>query len=149
MMRALVLGLLGAIGAIGGHVFLADFVPARSTASEKAESKKYTVHKIGSLNVPVFRRGELQGYVVVQISYSMEGALREITTGGVEALLQDETFRLLYSDPNIDIKSLQTYDIQGLTKRLLERIKSRAPNESFKDVLVNGFSFVPASAFKR
>ncbi len=149
MLRLLAVGLLCATGAIGGRLFLADFVPTHSASSEKAESKKYNVHKIGSMNVPVFRRGELQGYVVVQISYSLDGSLKEISTGGVEALLQDETFRILYSDPDIDIKSLQKYDIQGLTKRLLERLNSRAPNENFKDILVNGFSFVPASAFKR
>ena len=62
--------------------------------------------------------------------------------------MQDEAFRTIYADNSLDPKKLENFDLNGLTRKIAERVRSRVSSESFKDALVNEFQFVPVSALR-
>ena len=119
-------------------------------ANQNTEAAKasYEVRKAGVLNVPLLRRGELMGYIVIRLGYAVDGPTGDFDSQTVEAILQDEAFRTIYSDASIDPKKLESYDLTSFTKQLSDRVRSKISSDSFKDALVNEFHFVPASSLR-
>ncbi len=148
MLQGFVFGVVGAIFAVVGHTFGGSIFSGAASKSEIVEKPSFQVRKIGALNIPVLRSGIIQGYVVVQLSYALTGPLKELPEAAIDALLQDEAFRVLYSDPSVDVKSLEKYDLKALTQTLLDGLRKRAPSEPLKEILVNEFNFVPISSFR-
>lgn len=148
MIKAMNHGVLGALFCLlgfwlGGHV-------SNPFQSEEAPADKpaYETRKVGSLNVPILRQGKLHGYIVIQLAYALDRSTDDIDHNTVSSLLQDEAFRTLYSDLQIDWRTLEKYDLNSLTKKLLSRVKDRVPSEAIQDILVHEFSFVPASSLR-
>lgn len=148
MLKPLLLGVMGAVSALSGH-WLANnrtvFWPEKSEALAKPA---YEFRKAGVLNVPLLRKGELQGYIVIRLGYAVDGPTDGFNAQTVEAIMQDEAFRTIYSDQSINPRTLDKFDLTAFTKQLGERVRSRVASEAFKDALVNEFHFVPASALR-
>jgi hypothetical protein len=57
--------------------------------------------------------------------------------------IADEAFRELYTS-DVDFKHLEKYDVDRLTKLLVERINNHLAKKIIKDILVAEFTLVPA-----
>ncbi len=148
MIHSLILGLLSAVSALAG-TWLSDNVDLLSKKGpENTPKQSYQVKKAGTLNVPIIRQGELRGYLVIRIAYATDGLIASVDTHTLEALVQDEVFRTLYSDTSINPLKLDQFDLNGLAKRLAARIRTRTSSEYFKDILISEFSYVPVSSVK-
>ncbi|MDP2357200.1 MAG: hypothetical protein Q8M31_14215 [Beijerinckiaceae bacterium] len=148
MIHSLLLGVLAAIFALAG-TWLSDNVNLfAKDGSENAAKPAYQVKKAGTLNVPILRQGELKGYLVVRLAYATDGSIASVDANTLEALVQDEVFRTLYSDTSINPQKLELFDLNGLAKQLAERIRGRISSDSFKDILISEFSYVPVSSLK-
>lgn len=148
MVKPVLFGIVCAIAGIGGQWFalnMASFWPSASSSSAKPA---YEVRRVGVLNVPIIRKGELQGYIVIRLGYAVDGPTGDFDARTVEAIMQDEAFRTIYADNSLDPKKLENFDLNGLTRKIAERVRSRVSSESFKDALVNEFQFVPVSALR-
>lgn len=148
MIKSLLYGICGSLFCLLGF-WIAGI--AHSSAPQKetvVDKSAYEVRKAGSLNVPVLRQGKLYGYIVVQLAYALNRQVDDIDHTSVESLLQDEAFRTLYSDQQIDWRTLEKYDLNALTKKLLTRVKERIPSEAIQDILIREFSFVPATSLR-
>lgn len=148
MLKSVLFAAACAIASIGGQwlaVNSASFWPGESASSAKPS---YEVRRVGVLNVPLIRKGELQGYIVVRLGYAVSGPTGEFDAQAVEAIMQDEAFRSIYSDSSIDPKKLESFDLNAFTKKIADSVRSRVSSDAFKDVLVNEFQFVPVSALR-
>jgi hypothetical protein len=113
--------------------------------SDTAESGHSNDHKqfksTRPISVPMIANGNLEGYVVVQLGYTID-AKHEHDSLPPDAFLLDETFRALYSDQSLDFKHLEKYDVTALTKSLVDKTNERLGSKTVKDILVQEFNFV-------
>ncbi len=148
MIHTLLLGIFAALSALGG-TWLSDNVSLfRKNDTESSAKYVYQVKKAGTLNVPLLRQGELKGYLVIRLAYATDGQITSVDSNTLESLVQDEAFRTLYSDTSIDPQKLGQFDLSGLGKKLAERIRTRISSDSFKDILISEFTYVPVSSVK-
>jgi hypothetical protein len=124
------------------------------TSHEKAASPETSIleleyKKTKEFNVPKITDGVVQGYIVVKLSYSLNsGTAKELPTAP-EAYLLDEAFRLVYSDDSIDFNNLKKYDLQKMTKTLVQNVNVRMNSPIIKDVLIQEFDYVTKSDLKK
>lgn len=140
-------GLIGAAAAIAG-AFGAQQFTAKAPAADVAVKNTLQIRKAGGLNVPVLRSGSLQGYIVAQLAYTVDPGVADLPAAAIDGLLLDEAFRTLYTDEKLNVGKLEQYDLNGLTRQLQARVRSRVNSDAFKDVLIQEFSFVPSNVFK-
>ena len=104
---------------------------------EHLESKKTR-----PIDVPMIADGNVEGYVVAQFVYTTDAASSKDVSVPPDVFLLDEAFRSLYSDPKLDFRHLEKYDLTGLTKNLVQKVNERLKADVVKDVLVEEFNYV-------
>src|SRR5258708_3928191 len=105
-------------------------------AAATAEIDKVGYEKTRPINVPMIANGSVQGYVVVQFSYTAVAKEGQFSTVPIEAFILDEAFKTLYADDKLDFRHLEKYDIAAMTKSLIGRVNVRLNSAMLKDVLV-------------
>ena len=118
--------------------------PAPEEAVIGLESKK-----TNPLDVPMIADGAVQGYIVAQFVFTADSATMRKLSVPPEIFVSDEAFRALYSDPDLDFRHLEKYDINKLTKTLVQKTNERLHMELVKDVLVQEFNYVTRDDMKR
>lgn len=107
------------------------------------------VRKARHLNIPVVHGGEVQGYVIVQLSFVQDSVLQKAAGFDPEPFLLDETFRILYSDRKLELRNIERYDLDSLRKHLLERIRTRLRGDMVRDVMLQEFNYVLKSDIRQ
>lgn len=119
--------------------------------SRTAETTTTTIKKnVGGLerkktipiNIPMISNGTVQGYIVAQFIYLADSRSLQELSVPPDDFITDEAFRVLYTS-EVDFDHLEKYDLQGLTKNLVQKINQRLGKEIIKDVLVEEFTYVP------
>ncbi len=118
---------------------------ASRAAPHKAESvhEAYEFRKTKVINVPVVADGALQGYVIVQFTYSIDAKGAEKLNVSPDAFILDYAFRTLYGDPDLDFRHLEKYNMTALTSQLKTVLNERLGEGMVKDVLLQDFSYMP------
>ncbi|MFN3890863.1 MAG: hypothetical protein ACK4MV_10740 [Beijerinckiaceae bacterium] len=148
MLKTIAVGLVGGLVALAANWSTGVMIRPSESVVEKPVKPQLEVKKAGGLNVPILRQGALQGYMVVQLGYSIEVRTDAPAAGAIEGILLDEAFRAIYADSRLDHKSLQSYDFAGLTKQLRESVRRRISADGLKEVLIQEFNFVPAGGVR-
>ncbi len=121
----------------------ATTAPASDSSGEAVEYKKLPV-----INVPMIADGIVQGYVVAELGYTYnQNLVREALPPDVYVL--DEAFRKIYSDTTLDFHHLEKYDVNGLTKELVQKVNQRLHANVVKDVLIQELNFFQKSDISR
>ncbi|HEY5226566.1 MAG TPA: hypothetical protein VIJ06_07230 [Methylovirgula sp.] len=110
--------------------------------------EKLQYHKTKVLNVPMIANGAVQGYVVVQFGFT-ETANAAAFPVPPDAFLLDEAFRLIYSDPTLDFRHLEKYDIAKFTHELVQKVNRRLNEDAIKEILVEEINFVSSRDISR
>ena len=110
--------------------------------------EKLHYHKTIPLNVPMIADGAVQGYVVIQFGYT-ETPKAERSGMPLDVFLLDEAFRMIYSDPKLDFRHLEKYDVAALTKALVQNVNRRLKEDAIKEVLVDEINFVSKQEISR
>ena len=93
------------------------------------------------INVPMIANGAVQGFVVAQFGYTADAAMLKTTAVSPEVFLLDEAFRTLYSDDHLDFTHLEKYDINKLTKHLVQATNERLGSNLVKSILIQDFTY--------
>jgi hypothetical protein len=109
---------------------------------------KLDVKKPKPLTVPIVQSGKMQGYVVLQLAYSVDSKAAA-AVGDVEPYVLDEAFTFLYADVTFDPARLEAYDIDRFKSALLRRIAQRLKTDAVRDVLVQEFNYVAMADLRR
>ncbi len=118
-------------------------------ASAHVEIDKTGYEKTRPINVPIIANGALQGYVVVEFSYTADAEQGKRSAVPIEAFILDEAFKSLYADDKLDFRHLEKYDIASLTKSLVEKVNARMNGAMLKDVFVEEFNYVSKEEISR
>jgi hypothetical protein len=94
------------------------------------------------INVPMIANGNVEGYIVAQFAYLADAKRLQELSVPPDDFITDEAFRQLYSS-EIDFGNLQKYDLQNLTKALVQKINQRLGRDIIRDILVVEFTYVP------
>jgi flagellar basal body-associated protein FliL len=118
-----------------------------ANAEQAAQNVEYK--KTKEFTVPKIADGGIQGYIIVQLSYSLDSAVQRNVTAPPEAFLLDEAFRYIYDDDSIDFNNLKKYDLPKMTKALMENVNARLNCALVKDVLISEFNYMSRSDVKK
>lgn len=110
--------------------------------------EKLQYHKTKVLNVPMIANGAVQGYVIVQFGFT-ETAKAAALPVPPDAFLLDEAFRLIYSDPTLDFRHLEKYDIAKFTHELVQKVNRRLNEDAIKEILVEEINFISSKDISR
>jgi hypothetical protein len=104
--------------------------------------------KTAAINVPMIANGNIEGYIVAQFVYLADAKNLQELSIPPDDFVTDEAFRQLYSN-EIDFNHLEKYDLQSLTKVLIQKINQRLGRDIIKDILVVEFTYVPKHEVSR
>jgi hypothetical protein len=121
--------------------------PKATAQEESSGGTEYKKTKM--VNVPMLADGAVQGYVMAQFVFTVDAGLLKNVTVQPEVFLQDEAFRALYSDENLDFRHLERYDMNKLTKSLAQKVNERLEAKLIKDVLIQEFNYVSRDDMKK
>jgi hypothetical protein len=94
------------------------------------------------INVPMIANGIVEGYIVAQFIYLTDAKNLQELSIPPDDFITDEAFRALYS-AQVNFDHLEKYDLEGLTKTLVQKINQRLGSDIIKDILVEEFTYVP------
>lgn len=104
--------------------------------------------KTEPISVPMIADGDITGYVVAQFVYLIDPEALKKMSAPPDVFITDEAFRKLYID-RVDFNHLEKYDVQALTKDLVEKVNRRLGGDVVKDVLIEQFNYVPKRDISR
>lgn len=108
---------------------------------EFKKTKEFTVPKIAD--------GAIQGYVIAELSYSLDPAAPKDLAAPIETLLLDEAFRYIYADDSIDFNNMKKYDLPKMTKTLAQNVNARLNGAVVKDVGIQEFNYMTRADMKK
>jgi hypothetical protein len=116
--------------------------------SSKVTSGNVETRKTSTLNVPMIRNGNVEGYIVIQFAYTIDQANLNSLGLSADVFILDEAFRSLFSD-EIDLGHLEKYSLTGLTKNLKTTVNQRLGGDPVKDILIDQFNFIPKQEIRK
>lgn len=146
-MKLLLVGLWITLVALGSTLGAATFLSRKqSAASAEPATGPLESDKTRVLNVPMIADGTVNGFVSVQLAYTIEASAAKSATVSPSLYLSDEAFRTLYSDPSFDFRHLERYDLAKFTKHLVDSTNARLGGPLIRDVLIADMSYSPKDA---
>lgn len=121
----------------------------KAQQSKPAEPQKIEYKKTREFTVPKIADGAIQGYVIVELSYSEDVAAEKNINAPPEVFLLDEAYRYIYSDETIDFDNMKKYDLQKFTRELIQRVNARMNAPILKDVLIQEFNYMGKADMKK
>jgi hypothetical protein len=125
----------------------ASHVAAPVIHEESSGGTEYRKTKV--ISVPMIADGSVQGYMMAQFVFTVDGGALKNLAAQPDVYLQDEAFRLLYSDDQLDFRHLEKFDIAKLTKTLVQNVNRRLEAKLIKDVLIQEFNYVSRDDMKK
>jgi hypothetical protein len=107
------------------------------------------VRKTRSLSVPIIADGKVNGYILAQFTYAVDTAQASSIQIAPEIYILDEAFKAIYSDPDLDFRHLERYDVKALTKRLVSEVNARMNAKVLADVLIEEFAYIGKSDIQK
>lgn len=131
---------LVALGATYGASMMGSGAGKAEAHSDTAELHH---EKTRNINVPIIKNGLLEGYVGMQFTYVMDGAVLKTLSVPPEVYLVDAAFNDVYMDKTTDFNHLERMDMPAFTKELVAQTNGRLGAALIKDVLIESFNYTP------
>lgn len=147
-MKLLFVGLWVTLVALGTAYGVAVLAPSAGGAADKPAAVSLQSQKTRVINVPMVVDGAVQGFVAMQFVFTADAASLKTLPVTPEVYLLDEAFRTLYSDPGLDPRHVEKYDLRRLTTHLVQSTNDRLGAPLVKDVLIENFSYIDKDAGK-
>lgn len=147
-MKLFFIGVWVTLVALATAYAAAVIIPGRAEANKVAAAVSLQYIKTRVLNVPMIAGGVVQGFMAVQLGYTVDEAVLKAVHVPPEVYLLDEAFRALYADKALDFRDLAKYDLSKLTSRLVVATNDHLGAPVIKDVLIEQFSYISKESAK-
>jgi hypothetical protein len=150
MVKLVLVGLWACLMTLGSSYGAAYWkvAQARAAAGEHP-GQNIEFKKTKEFTVPKISDGTIQGYVIVELSYSLDTGAIKNANAPPEVFLLDEAFRYIYADDTIDFDNMKKYDLQKFTKNLVQSVNARMGGAIVKDVLIQEFNYMTKQDMKK
>lgn len=142
-MKLFLVGLWLTLVALGATYGASMIGSGAGKAEAHAEGAELHHEKTRNMNVPIIIDGALQGYVGMQFTYVMDGAVLKSLSVPPEVYLLDAAFNDVYMDKTTDFNHLERMDMPAFTKRLVAQTNAHLGAPLVKEVLVESFNYTP------
>ncbi|MGH7004576.1 MAG: hypothetical protein ACREIP_11565 [Alphaproteobacteria bacterium] len=140
MIRIAIIGLWICAVALGSLYFAVRQNAAAATAVFPA-ARSFDDGKTEVFSVPVIVDGAVQGYVVTQLIYTLDKAVKASVDVPVSYFINDEIFRAFYGRYS-DVKDVQKVKFDDVKASIIERVNARFPTPLLQDLLVEQFNYI-------
>ena len=94
------------------------------------------------ISVPLIEHGAVKGYFLVKLVYTVEPAEMAKLSVPATALMTDQVYSYLYSNPQIDFTKAASLDVDAFRKNIRETINGRIGADIVKDVLIDQVNYL-------
>jgi hypothetical protein len=119
----------------------------KTAGAEQAQNIEYK--KTKEFTIPRISDGAIQGYIIAQLSYSVDPTVLKNLSAPPDAFLLDEAYRYIYMDDTIDFNNLKKYDFPKFTKTLIQNVNARLNSNLVKEILIQEFTYMTKSDLKK
>jgi hypothetical protein len=141
MLRSLLVSLWIVSATLGATYFGATMQGGKS-APETPQTAKAAPIRLKSMTVPVVSGGAVQGFVLTQLTVSAKPDLLKTLPQPPDLLLNDEAFKTIYGEEQIDFKRIEKLDLAKLSKKICDNINKRAGAPVVEEVFIQELHFM-------
>ncbi len=128
-----------------GSVYFSFNAAQNHAAPEKAEPTllgglDYVSMEVAS--VPMMKNGEVYGYFLAKLVYTIEPEKKAKLVLPADALLMDELYSHLYANPEIDFSKKMNLDLNAFRRSVREAVNARVGDTLVHDVIIEQVDFL-------
>lgn len=144
MLRLAISGLWVALVTGASAYFAATLMSAEGSADATGEiiAPEFVELKTEMTSVPMIRGGEVLGYVIIQLSYSVDKDVLEEIKIEPKPYLVDAAFRGVFSSSQTDFRRVRSSDLDALTERIATEANRRLGRNLVQQVLIQQLNYV-------
>jgi len=94
------------------------------------------------ISVPLIEHGAVKGYFLTKLVYTVEPAEMAKLSVPATALMTDQVYAYLYSNPQLDFTKTASLDLDAFRKNIRETINGRIGTDIVKDVLIDQVNYL-------
>ncbi|MBZ9848711.1 hypothetical protein LB565_12030 [Mesorhizobium sp. CA14] len=98
--------------------------------------------KTDMISVPLLRDGTIDGYFLTKLVYTVEPEQIKKLSVPAQALMTDQVYSYLYSNPQIDFTKKESIDLDAFRKSIRDTINARVGVELVHEVLIDQVNFL-------
>lgn len=98
--------------------------------------------KTDIISVPLIRDAKIDGYFLTKLVYTVEPNQIKKLSIPAPALITDQVYSYLYSNPQIDFTKKETIDLDAFRKAIRDTVNARVGVELVHDVLIDQVNFL-------
>ncbi len=144
-MKVFFIGFWVVLVALGAAYGMAISMPQPGAAKNEA-AVVLQAEKTRIISVPMIADGSPQGFVTMQFSYTENAELLKSVKVPAEIYLVDDAFRTIYSDPDLDFRHLEKFDVNKFLAHLVQATNAHLGVPLIKEILIDNFAFIPKDA---
>ena len=116
----------------------------QSGSGDKISGSDLGVEEVTSelTSIPVIRGGDVQGYVILQLSFAADKAVLEQKKIEPLPYLKDAAFRVIFTSDDIDFRHLKAGDLDRLTDKIMQVANHRLGSPLVRQVLFQQMNYV-------
>lgn len=144
MIKLLAVGLWACLVTVGATFGVIEWQKRQVSSKETGEpEKKIEEVKTKAINVPIIDGGVVQGYIIAQFVFSVDGNELKKLPINPETYLLDEAFKTIYAGERVNFKQMKKQDLPSLAKMLGENVNKRLGLPIVQDVLIDQLAYIP------
>lgn len=94
------------------------------------------------ISVPILRKSTIDGYFLTRLVYTVEPEKLNKLSVPADALIVDQVYTYLYSNPQIDFTRKDTLDIEAFKAGIRDSINARVGDKLVHEILVEQIDFL-------
>ncbi|MDG4881743.1 MAG: hypothetical protein E5X48_01950 [Mesorhizobium sp.] len=98
--------------------------------------------KTDIISVPLIKDAKIDGYFLTKLVYTVEPDQIKKLSIPAPALITDQVYSYLYSNPQIDFTKKETIDLDAFRKAIRDTVNARVGVELVHDVLIDQVNFL-------
>jgi hypothetical protein len=98
--------------------------------------------KTDVISVPLIHDSKIDGYFLTKLVYTVEPEQIKKLSIPAEALMTDQVYSYLYSNPQIDFTKKETIDLDAFRKAIRDTINTRVGADLVHEVLIDQVNFL-------
>lgn len=116
----------------------------KSGSGEESQTEDLGVEQLTSelISIPILRGGDVEGYVILQLSFGADKVLLEHEKLDAMPYIKDAVFRAIFTSADVDFRHLKPGDLDELATRIAKQANQRLGIELVRQVLFQQLNYV-------
>lgn len=142
MVKVLFLSIVVCLSTIGGVYGATRWKAAAVAAADTKAAPKIQILKTRMVSVPVLADGQVLGYVITRLQFTVDTDLLKDTAVPPESFVSDEAFKFIYETTAEDMKSGRKQVLRVLASNVADGVNKRVGIPLVKDVVIDSWTYL-------